>query len=79
MKAYLFINGVSEVGIDEVNNKYYVDLQLIDKNSIYDCFVEVTKEQFKSVLTNQLKWVKESWDKELVEEYNMLLKKVSVN
>ena len=77
MKLYLFINGCSEVCLDEENNKYYVDSQLIDNNSIYDCFVEVSKEQFKSVLTNQLKWVKDSWDNELVQTYNTLLKKVN--
>lgn len=75
IKPYLFINGAGEVGIDYTSNKYYVDADIINKDG-YDYFMEVSKEKFIEVLENTFKWIPESWDKELVEEYNTLLKEV---
>ena len=69
---YLFINGAAEVGIDYVNNKYYVNADIINHDG-YDYFMEVPIEKFREVLRTTFKWVPNSWDKELVVEYNKLL------
>ena len=70
--GYLFINGASEVGIDHNNKKYYVNADIINKDG-YDYFMEVPVEKFRKVLRTTFNWVPNSWNKELVKEYNKLL------
>lgn len=72
IKNYLFINGASEVGIDHKNKKYYVNADIINKDG-YDYFMEVPIEKFREVLRDTFKWILDSWDEELKEEYRKLL------
>lgn len=72
IKGYLFVNGGSEVGIDYENQKYYVNADIINKDG-WDYFMEVSIEQFREILRTTFKWIPNSWDKELVEEYEKLL------
>jgi len=72
IKGYLFINDMSEVGIDHKNNKYYVNADIINKDG-YDYFIEVPKEKFIEILKTTFSWIPTGWDKDLIKEYNMLL------
>lgn len=72
IKGYLFVNGASEIGIDYENQKYYVNAEIINKDG-WDYFMEVPIEQFREILRTTFKWIPNSWDKELVEEYEKLL------
>ena len=74
MEHYLYINGCSTVAIDEDNNKYYVLNTFIDKSYYgWECLFEVDLETFRKVLRTSLKWIPDSWNKELVKGYNKLL------
>ena len=76
IKGYLSINGASEVGIDHESNKYYVNADIINKDG-YDFFMEVSREKFREVLLDTFKWIPNSWNQELIKEYNMLLEIIS--
>lgn len=75
IKGYLFINGVSEVGIDHQSKKYYINADLIH-NDGYDYFMEISKEQLKDILIKKFNWVLKGWDKDLKLEYKKLLYEV---
>lgn len=72
IKGYLFVAGASEVGIDYENGKYYVNADIIN-NDGYDYFMEISKKQFRDVLLNIFKWIPNSWNEELKQEYQYLL------
>lgn len=68
-KNSLFING--EVLRIE-NGKYFI---LDDYCGV---LVKATKEEFIDYLENKISWAKDSWDKDLREEYSIMCKAVGI-
>ena len=68
-KNSLFING--EVLRIE-NGKYFI------LDDYWDVLMEVTKEEFIDYLKNKISWAKDSWDKDLREEYAIMCKAVGI-
>lgn len=69
-KISLFING--EVLRIENGNRYL----MIDEE--WDVLKQVTKEEFVDFLQNTINWAKDSWNKELREEYTTMCKVVGI-
>ena len=68
-KNSLFING--EVLRIE-NGKYFI------LDSYWGILVKATKEEFIDYLENKISWAKDSWDKDLREEYSIMCKAVGI-
>lgn len=61
MKKSLFINDGEILRIED--NKYYV------LNQTEEYLIEITKEEFKNYLNNELNWIKNNWNEKLKKEY----------
>lgn len=69
-KKDLFINGGEVLRIE--NGKYFI------LDDYWDVLIEVTKEKFIDYLKNKISWAKDSWDKDLREEYATMCKAVGI-
>ena len=68
-KISLFINGE----VLRIENGKYLIL-----DAYWDVLMEVTKEEFIDYLKNKISWAKDSWDKDLREEYAIMCKAVGI-
>ena len=68
-KISLFING--EVLRIE-NGEYFI------LDNYWGILVKATKEEFIDYLENKISWAKDSWDKDLREEYSIMCKAVGI-
>lgn len=73
-KSYVCISGAFEFRID-INDKGEKEYFITKGPDTWEHLEKVNKEEFRTEV-KKFSWCKDSWDKKLREDYNLLLKEI---